>query len=266
MIRVDSSKCMGCGQCAAICPTGNIQIRGAKAEVLGNCMNCGHCYAICPAQAVQMPPEAGCAAQEQPDAARIEAADFLQLVRSRRSIRKYKPRPVEEALLAEILEAGRYMATAGNSQSVRYLVIQKEAPRIQAAAWESLRRVVETMQASPDASKNGYLATMQRILRRRDKDPRDDRLFFGAPVILLVLSPSATDGPLAAASIELMAHASGLGALYCGFAQFAIAHSEALCRELGIVPEQLQACLLLGYPAVKFLRTPPRKAAQVRWM
>lgn len=151
MIRVDSSKCMGCGQCAAICPTGNIQIRGAKAEVLGNCMNCGHCYAICPAQAVQMPPEAGCVAQEQPDAARIEAADFLQLVRSRRSIRKYKPRPVEEALLAEILEAGRYMATGGNAQSVRYLVIQKEAPRIQAAAWESLRRVVETMQASPDA-------------------------------------------------------------------------------------------------------------------
>ena len=171
MIRVDSSKCMGCGQCAAICPTGNIQIRGAKAEVLGNCMNCGHCYAICPAQAVQMPPEAGCVAQEQPDAARIEAADFLQLVRSRRSIRKYKPRPVEGALLAEILEAGRYMATAGNAQSVRYLVIQKEAPRIQAAAWESLRRVVETMQASPDASKNGYLATMQRILRRRDTDP-----------------------------------------------------------------------------------------------
>ncbi|MFR4665638.1 MAG: nitroreductase family protein [Subdoligranulum sp.] len=125
MIRVDSSKCMGCGQCAAICPTGNIQIRGAKAEVLGNCMNCGHCYAICPAQAVQMPPEAGCVAQEQPDAARIEAADFLQLVRSRRSIRKYKPRPVEEALLAEILEAGRYMATGGNAQSVRYLVIQK---------------------------------------------------------------------------------------------------------------------------------------------
>lgn len=266
MIRVDSSKCIGCGQCAAICPTGNIQIRDAKAEVLANCMNCGHCYAICPAQAVQMPPEAGCAAQEQPDAARIEAADFLQLVRSRRSIRKYKPRPVEDALLAEILEAGRYMATAGNAQSVRYLVIQKEAPRIQAAAWESLRRVVETMQASPDASENGYLATMQRILRRRDKDPRDDRLFFGAPVILLVLSPSATDGPLAAASIELMAHASGLGALYCGFSQFAIAHSEALCRELGIVPEQLQACLLLGYPAVKFLRTPPRKAAQVRWM
>lgn len=125
MIRVDSSKCMGCGQCAAICPTGNIQIRGAKAEVLGNCMNCGHCYAICPAQAVQMPPEAGCVAQEQPDAARIEAADFLQLVRSRRSIRKYKPRPVEGALLAEILEAGRYMATAGNAQSVRYLVIQR---------------------------------------------------------------------------------------------------------------------------------------------
>ena len=32
------------------------------------------------------------------------------------------------------------------------------------------------------------------------------------------------------------------------------------------VPEQLRACLLLGYPNVKFLRTPPRKAAQVRWM
>ena len=143
---------------------------------------------------------------------------------------------------------------------------KNEAPRIQAAAWESLRRVVETMQASPDASKIGYLATMQRILRRRDKDPRDDRLFFGAPVILLVLSPSVTDGSLAAASIELMTHASGLGAAVLWVC------ADRYCPQRGALPRTgncARAAAGLptaGIPGREFLRTPPRKAAQVRWM
>ena len=50
--------------------------------------------------------------------------EFLQLVRQRYSVRAYKPDPVEEEKLQEILEAGRLAPTAANRQAFQIIVIQ----------------------------------------------------------------------------------------------------------------------------------------------
>jgi nitroreductase len=52
--------------------------------------------------------------------------DFSELVKTRRSVRKYAHKPVEEGKLAAILEAARLAPTAANKQPFRLFVVQGE--------------------------------------------------------------------------------------------------------------------------------------------
>jgi nitroreductase len=49
--------------------------------------------------------------------------EYLELIRNRYSVRAYKPDPVPDELLAQVLEAGRLAPTAANKQPFRILVI-----------------------------------------------------------------------------------------------------------------------------------------------
>jgi nitroreductase len=50
--------------------------------------------------------------------------DFFELVKSRRSVRAYKPDPVPASQLSRILEAARLAPTAANRQPFRVMVIE----------------------------------------------------------------------------------------------------------------------------------------------
>jgi nitroreductase len=52
---------------------------------------------------------------------------FLSLVRKRRSVRAYKPDPVPEEMLEQVLEAGRLAPSACNFQPWRFIVLQGES-------------------------------------------------------------------------------------------------------------------------------------------
>jgi nitroreductase len=48
---------------------------------------------------------------------------FIDLVRRRQSVRAYRPDPVPDDVLAQILEAGRLAPTAANRQPIRIIVV-----------------------------------------------------------------------------------------------------------------------------------------------
>jgi nitroreductase len=50
--------------------------------------------------------------------------DVLQAIRDRRSIRKYVPEPVSEEQVTQILEAGRWAPSRGNSQPWKFIVLK----------------------------------------------------------------------------------------------------------------------------------------------
>ena len=59
--------------------------------------------------------------------------DFVSLVHSRRSVRRFKPDPVPPELLEKILEAGRWAMSGANAQPWEFVVVQDENARAKLA-------------------------------------------------------------------------------------------------------------------------------------
>lgn len=261
MVVIDEKKCIGCGLCAADCIAQNIVIE-EKAHVKQDCFQCGHCVAVCPKGAVSIP-EYDMADVEEYDADSftLEPEAVLHSIKFRRSIRNYKPEGVPEAVLRTLAEAGRYTATAKNSQSNGFVFVQKEMAELKDRVWQFIDDIAHKDIREIDKAFLPYLVFNQ----RRKKDAADDYLFRNAPVVLYVVSDSALDAGLAAQNMEMMGVSLGLGMLYNGYLARVSDANEELKQWLGIGDRTIRACMLLGYPAVHYARTAPRKTADVIW-
>lgn len=89
-------------------------------------------------------------------------------------------------------------------------------------------------------------------------------MFFDAPVFV-VASGYPLDGGLAGANMELVANAEGIGVLLDRLAQHGISMGNAAQKWLEIGKKQICACMLLGYPKVKYLKTVLRREADIIW-
>ncbi|MEM3466786.1 MAG: nitroreductase family protein, partial [Candidatus Jordarchaeales archaeon] len=52
--------------------------------------------------------------------------DFYEVVRTRRSIRSYKPDPVPDEVLKRVLDAARIAPSGSNRQPWRFIVVKNE--------------------------------------------------------------------------------------------------------------------------------------------
>lgn len=55
--------------------------------------------------------------------------DITQAIRSRRSIRRFLPRPVAPGVLQELAELARFYASGGNRQPIRFAIVSQESAR-----------------------------------------------------------------------------------------------------------------------------------------
>jgi nitroreductase len=58
---------------------------------------------------------------------KMQIDDFLELVKSRRSIRVFKPDPVPRETIEKILEAARWAMSGANGQPWEFVVVQDRA-------------------------------------------------------------------------------------------------------------------------------------------
>lgn len=259
MIQIDSAKCAGCGLCVQNCAVSALTIAETDRTLRFRpllCYRCGQCVALCPTGALSIP-ELEPPVEYESAAFSLSPDNLLNAMRFRRSIRRFTGEKLTQEELVRLLEAGRCAPTSCNSQSVRFVVLDREFEKLRPKLWASFA------QGAAEKGRRGLLRRYERYLN----DPNGpDQLFYGGNQMIAVTARYPIDGALALANMELMAHAMGLGALYCGFAAGAIRADRELCRYFGVTEDQpLVSCLIVGRTDLHFRRTAPRDAAKAVW-
>jgi nitroreductase len=165
-------------------------------------------------------------------------------IKGRRSIRRYKDKPVEMGLIREVLEAGTWAPSAKNGQQWRFTVLIGAAKR---RLTDLFRLELEVLEERIGSDQMGSSLNSCGIMEK-------------APVLIMVWNAGErgwdSEVHSVAAAIQnmlLKAHSLGLGSLW--IADIFYAH-EPLEKYLG-KPWKLMAAVSLGWPA--FIPHPPLK-------
>ena len=272
MMKVTTEKCIGCGQCVRDCFPKDIKIVDDKA-IINNvtCMNCGHCIAICPNDAISTDVYNMEDVKEyNKENFTVEADTLLNFIQFRRTIRQFSAKEVEEEKLLKIIEAGRFTQTGSNAQDVSYIVVREKLQELKAMTLGTLKQTGEYMLANltPETMMYKRYAEMWINMYEEymENPTTNDRLFFNAPALIIVIANTEINGGLASSNMELMTNALGLGTFFSGFFIRASQTNEKIKELLGVKEgKRIVSCMVIGYPAIKYLRTVPRKAAEVFW-
>ena len=149
-----------------------------------------------------------------------------EILKNRRSIRKYKPEQVSDAHLDAVLDAGIWAPSGMNSQKTILVAVRDKETRDQ-------------------------LSRMNAEIMGTQNDP-----FYGAPCVIVVLADPERytwleDGSLVMGQLMNAAYEQGLGSCWIHRAQpmFDSEEGKALLKKWGL-PETLKgvANCILGYP------------------
>ena len=172
---------------------------------------------------------------------------------TRRSVKKYKDRPVEMELVEQIVTAGTYAPSGMNKQAAVILAITNKEMR------DRLSRMnLDVVIRNGMHTSSGH------------SDP-----FYGAPVVLVVLAKKEVgtrvyDGSLVMENMMIAANSLGLGSCWIHRAKetFETEEGKQLLRDLGLDGEYegIGNCIV-GYAADDALKPQsPRKADYVVWV
>ncbi len=165
----------------------------------------------------------------------------LDIIKTRRSIRRFKPDMLPREIIDQIIEAGLYAPSGMNTQNTVIVAITDKATR-------------------------DRLSCDNAAVMGADRDP-----FYGAPVVLVVLAEKGRrthihDGSLVMGNLMLAAHALGVGSCWIHRAEetFAMPAWKEWLTSLGLEGdyEGIGNCIL-GYADCDLPVAPPRKEGRV---
>ncbi len=151
--------------------------------------------------------------------------DFIDLIKTRRSCRRYKSQQIDDRALQAVLEAGTYAPTSKGQQSPFIVAVQEPALLKQ-------------------------LARMNADVMGTDTNP-----YYDAPTYIFVFAPAdgrnpVQDGSCVMQNLMLAAHALGLATCWINRERemFATDEGQALMRQWGL-PDGLMgiAAVAIGY-------------------
>ena len=175
---------------------------------------------------------------------------MLDLIKTRRSTRKYLDRPVPRELLEQIVEAGRYAPSGGNNQTGHFLVVTDPAV---------LARLAEMAQeafAGMEVTENTYRSLAFAIQAAK----RGGYVFhYHAPALIIAANKkdygnNMADTACALENMMLMANALDLGSCWINQLRWLNEDPVLLAyeRELGLAEDER----VYGAVAVGFADTP----------
>ncbi|MBF0549369.1 MAG: nitroreductase family protein [Deltaproteobacteria bacterium] len=270
-LTIDQDRCKRDGICVAECPLGLIEIKGEDAfpTPIGPaqelCINCGHCVAVCPHGALSI------TSMKSDDCApfrnnMLPSPEQLEIyLKSRRSIRVYKDKPVPRAELTQVIDWASYAPSAHNAQPVHWLVIEDTA---------EVRRLTQMVadwmgvmvKENPAVAKAHNMDLVKMAWERGD-----DRILRGAPHLIIAHAPKDYPPALSACTIavtylELAAYALGLGACWAGYFYAASTIYPPLISALDLPAGHGSfGAMMIGYPKFTYHRIPVRNTPRIMW-
>lgn len=271
LFTIESEKCKRDYICVEECPARLFDVRGpgetptpvAKAEEY--CIDCCHCVAVCPHGALSFkqtgPDEL---APIDPDLV-IGPEQAAQFLKTRRSIRAFKDRPVDNQRLAELIEIARHAPTGSNTQPVEYIVFTDPAD-IRKMAGMVVDWLAWMVKEEPE-----FAATMNYDRLIEAWRGGLDRVMRSAPNLIVAQAEkehraAASSSIIALTYLELAAFSMGLGACWAGYFMAASNAYPPLIEFLKLKPGRgVFGAMMLGYPKYKYHRIPIRNEADITW-
>jgi len=192
---------------------------------------------------------------------------MLDIVRGRRSIRRFKPNHVPKEYLDLIFEAARWTPSAGNRQPLRYVTVTNPDKILKIGEIYQKIRATELAELPKDSPR--YNVVNERVKSNFYRD-----IFVTAPINIVVcgvpkesfrMRTYVLDCALAIQNMLLMAHAVGLGSVYINFDR--PEHDnlvKQIARMLGIPGDvKIMAILPLGYPDEQPTPPPRREIREI---
>ena len=161
--------------------------------------------------------------------------DFYEIIRTRRSVRSYRPDPIPEDVLERVLDAARIAPSGSNRQPWKFIVVRDEALK---------RELV------PACDGQSFIAQAPVIICACGSNIHWNRGGYMGD------SSSLIDVTIAVDHLTLAARAEGLGSCWIG------AFSNEAVKKVLSIPQDIQVAALtpLGYPAGDAFTGPgPRK-------
>lgn len=186
--------------------------------------------------------------------------ELLELMKRRRSIRKYQDRQISKADLETILQAGTYAPNAGGGQ--RSIIVG-----VHSAALAEQIGVMNLARFDRSRLAGSYVSKEQ---PSTIDDPTIKNDFYGAPSVCIVFAPkdflySVPDAFCCAENMVLMATELGISSCIVarGEETFDSQAGAALLRAWGVPENYIARCfVLLGYVDGDYPGEKPRKAGR----
>jgi nitroreductase/NAD-dependent dihydropyrimidine dehydrogenase PreA subunit len=271
LLIIDEKKCKKDGLCVAECPVSIIHQKDKESfpEIVPGgekvCLLCGHCVAVCPHGALnhERIPIDTCPPIDNDMVINEEQA--LQFLRSRRSVRFFKDKPVEKETLQRLIEIARYAPTGSNSQQVEWTVFN-DKEKIHNLAGMTIDGMKQLLGKDP---KGNYPPYFPLIIAAWDFGL--DVVLREAPALVVASAPASaisgmTDVSLALSYLELAAQTKGIGTCWAGIIHMGLQSNQLLQEALGLPEGHVHHYgMMLGYAKPRYYRLPERKTPKIHW-
>ncbi|MBE7708158.1 MAG: 4Fe-4S dicluster domain-containing protein [Cyanobacteria bacterium SIG27] len=256
--KVDYERCIKCNQCIENCPTKALapdDYNSPKMDKPKNCMECQHCLAICPTAAISI-------MDKNPDNSApihpINPDDMLNLIQSRRSIRKYKQENVDKNTIQKLKDMLNYVPTGKNNHSLCFSFIEdiRVMDDFRSKVNETIINFFNKKPVKFLSEKFSKFMHMKNAI-----ESGNDVIFRNAPHLIVASAPINSscpnqDGIIALSYFELYANSLGLGTCWCGYAHAILKMFPEFVEYLQ-VPNGYQPIyvMLFGYKDIEYKRT-----------
>ena len=271
LITINVEKCKRDGICVRECPTAIIKLKDKESVpqlVKGGeafCLRCGHCVAVCPHGALdhQEVPLEACPPIEKK--LKLTQEQVVQFLRSRRSVRFFKDKPVEKEALQQLIELARYAPTGSNSQLVQYTVFT-DREKIHDLAGLTVEWMEYIQKKYPERPTAAYMPMIIAAWKMGF-----DSVLRSAPGLIVASAPKEhpnglVDVTIALTYLELAAMPMGLGTCWAGLLQGAMLSWDPLKEAVGLPDGHVHHYpMMVGYAKPKYFRLPERKPPQINF-